>query len=229
MAQSTTYHFIKASFNITNSVFAESYHQSLSTNSTSDSFKAVVDEAEDTIWIGFESSDYKVGYSQYNLTSFALIGSRYAFSRPYRAHLSGIGISYQIVLIMFSSSGSNYLATVNATTQDMIELHSTRHQYDYDSQNILVSGGYLNVFTYIYGNVYHSQVNSTLERTFFPTYRRSYSNFRETSSYDLSDQARRNYTIINESKTLYNLTTSALSSIEVSENYSYVLYMTEVG
>ena len=105
MAQSRTYHLIKASFNMSNNVYTEHFHQSLSTGSYSDSVKAVVDEAGDTIWIGFESSDYTVGYSQYNLTDFSLIGSRYSINddRSYTTRLNDMGISNQTVFIMFFS------------------------------------------------------------------------------------------------------------------------------
>ena len=130
---------------------------------------------------------------------------------------------------MFFSYYSHLLATVNATTQNVIKIYYASHYYDYDSQDMLVVGGYLNIFNYKdYFRIFHTQVNSTLEFSDIPKYQEITSfNFSVTSSYNLADQVLSSYTITDESKSVYTVAGSTSSSLEVYEDDSYVLSMTD--
>ena len=101
-------------------------------------------------------------------------------------------------------------------------MYYATHIYDYDSQDLLVVGGYLNILNYKDNRVFHSQVNSTLEFTDIPKYHEASYNFIVTSSYNLSSQVLNSYTIVDESKTAYFVTGSTLQSISVSEEDSYL-------
>ena len=82
-------------------------------------------------------------YFNYNLTGFSIIGNKYVAS----ASISGFRLNLEVSegKVWILSSGSNFLAIVNETTQAPIQVYdniAALHSYD-----LLLKNGYINIIS----------------------------------------------------------------------------------
>ena len=227
-------HFLKVTYDMTNNIMTEDYHQTLDASFRLNSLKVALDTDRQRIWQCVENNE-KFAYYQQSYVDFSIIGSKYVSSQvSSNLFLQTAVYANDMFFLKFEANGIEYLMKTSTQTPNTVTLLRNNDDLGwYTYTGLMITGDYLNIaVSSSYG--LHIQVPLSFQNddglpNFSPSTDYTFSVLSD-NSFDLTDHTKSSYSLTLQTKSQSGFSVSLNSGLqfEALQNESYVLSIPEV-